>query len=102
MRVCPSGDDPVTRINDRNEIQKFGVNNTGNIKTALGSSTAATEAFFALEFTTELGEKFTTRTIDFLGYGVIEDVEVSAADTAVQAEVTLTIAQTTVTAGQAV
>jgi hypothetical protein len=117
MRVCPSGDDPVTRINDRNEIQKFGVNNTANIKTALGSSTAATEAFFALEFTTELGEKFTTRTIDFLGYGVakdveaalealphsvIEDVEVSAADTAVQAEVTLTIAQTTVTAGQAV
>jgi hypothetical protein len=116
MRICPSGDDPVTRISDRNEIQKFGVAYSAHIKDALLSNTAATEAFFALEFTTELGEKFSTRSIDFLGYNVakdvesaleslphsvIEDVEVSLS-TSTYVEATLTLATATYAAGDAV
>lgn len=93
LRVCPSGDDPVTRMDDKNEIQKFGVANPAFIMTK-GLTAKAVEAFFALEYTTELGEKFTTRSIDFLHHDVanlvedaleslpnkvIEDVEVSLA-----------------------
>ena len=96
--VCPSGDDPVTRINDRNLIQKFGVNNTANIKTTSGRPPPRPR--LSLPWSSPPSSaKFTTRTIDFLGYGVakdveaalealphsvIEDVEVSAADTAVR------------------
>lgn len=96
LRVCPSGDDPVTRMADKNERQTFSVQETAAIKTTPAGGTAAKEAYFALEFTTELGEKFTTRSIDFLHpqvasqvesaleglpNSVIEDVEVSVDDT---------------------
>eukprot|EP00941_MAST-03F_sp_MAST-3F-sp1_P005430 g5430.t1 len=96
LRVCPSGDDPVTRMADKNERQTFRVAERSAIKTTPGGGTAAQEAYFALEFTTELGEKFTTRSIDFLHAdvashveraleglpnNVIEDVEVSVDDT---------------------
>jgi len=75
LRLCPYGDDPVTRINDVNEIQKFGVALAASITAGEGVATPATEAWFALEYENELNENFTTRAIDFLSSNVVQDVE---------------------------
>lgn len=92
LRECPNGDDPVTRLVSANlqhhstdgldhtghrtqspEIQVIGVGDYAGLLTGKGTAGSAT-APFALEFTDQYGDKWTTRSINFRyegaqGYG---------------------------------
>jgi Tfp pilus assembly protein PilV len=82
QRNCPFGDDPITRIGDITEIQSFGIATDGDADAAekslrqlTNTHKAASEAWFSLEFTDEQGDKWVTRSVDFLSPNVAEDVE---------------------------
>eukprot|EP00501_MAST-03F_sp_TOSAG23-6_P000261 GSMAST32.ASY1.ANO1.267.1 assembled CDS len=101
LRLCPKGDDPVTRLQNKNAVQSFGYyykeDGASNIDEAFTfyagivdpssppANSEVKQLWFSLIFTTEDGEKLTTEAIDFkvekalesLPGGIIQDVEVS-------------------------
>eukprot|EP00501_MAST-03F_sp_TOSAG23-6_P002444 GSMAST32.ASY1.ANO1.2553.1 assembled CDS len=63
LQKCPMGDDPITRLNNRNEVQANG--NDGLLK--MGDT-----FLFSLEFTDEMGDSWITESINLFDFSNLE------------------------------